>query len=123
MLQGKPGVRQNHGAHLRATPRTRHLTWIAGGHVYGLYEAGPGWGSKWKEPRGVMQVHDLEGKRVAENVLPIPTWEGEKLDWAIRTRGGDKPGKWDLSYGSPFAIFGDCIYIRSSGFLYCISRK
>jgi hypothetical protein len=95
-----------------ATPGTRHLLWVADGHVYGL-QAG-------KEGEGICEVYTLDGERVAVNVLPTAKTEGEKADQIIEQTG--RP-QWSFSYACSFAIAGDRIYVRSNDDLWCIGRK
>ncbi len=92
-----------------ATPATRHLLWIAGGHVYGV--------SGRKDNVATCQVFGLDGEKVAENMLPTAEVKGEKADQVICQTGYPA---WGFSYGCPFAIFGNRLYIRSNDELWCI---
>ena len=100
----------------RATPETRHLLWIAGGHVYGIKSHSPK-GSKVRQ--GICEVYDLAGKKVASNVLPAAKVEGEKATQIVQQTGYPS---WQFSYSSPFTIDGDRIYIRSNDELWCIGK-
>jgi outer membrane protein assembly factor BamB len=66
----------------RFTPSTRHLTWLAGGRLYGVNEGTRG-GRKDGPSGGLCQVYDLDGRRLAENFLPVPKPEGERLERVI----------------------------------------
>lgn len=94
-----------------ATPRTRHLLWVANGHLYGL--------SGQKARTGTCQVYTLDGKKVAENTLPAAEAVGEKKAQIIEQTGS---ATWSFSYGCPFTIAGDRIYIRSNDELWCIGK-
>ncbi len=99
----------------RATPGTRHLLWIANGHVYGVDSDRPREGA----PRGRCEVYTLDGKKVAENFLPVAPVEGEKAPQIIQQTGYPS---WTFSYSCPFTIAGDRIYIRSNDDLWCIGK-
>jgi outer membrane protein assembly factor BamB len=100
----------------RFTPATRHLTWLAGNRLYGVKDASRG-GAKGGPPGGVCEVYDLDGKKLAENFLPAPKAQGERLERIIEIGCGG------FSYGCPFAIFGDRIYVRANTALYCVGAK
>jgi outer membrane protein assembly factor BamB len=100
----------------RATPETKHMLWIAGGHVYGVASSGT---PKDGEPTGRCDVFTLDGRKVASNVLPTAKAESEKADQIIQQTGA---AKWEFSYSCPFAIVGDRIYIRSNDDLWCIGK-
>ncbi len=102
-----------------ATPETRHMLWIAAGRVYGLREVRKG-KNRGDPEMGRMQVFDLEGKKLAEMTIDLPKRSAERTQKIIETRGGPE---WDFSYGCPFLIHGDRIYIRSNDELICIGRK
>jgi hypothetical protein len=106
ILAGKPRDRQS-----RATPNTRHLTWIAGDRLYGLTE---------DKGVGVLEVYDLQGKKLASSRLPVPVAEGERKERIIEAVGA--PG-WGFSYSCGFVVAGDRLYIRSHGELTCIGAK
>jgi outer membrane protein assembly factor BamB len=101
---------------VRYTPSTRHLIWLAGGRLYGVNEGRLG-GQRDGPMGGLCQVYDLDGKKLAENFLPIPKPAGERLERAIEI------GCANFSYGCPFTIAGDRIYVRASTVLYCIGKK
>jgi outer membrane protein assembly factor BamB len=116
ILAGSKDERGNPAA--RATPATRHLIEIAGGHVYGLRE---GRGSETKPPQdAVFEVYSLDGKKVSENRLSNAPVEGEKQRQVIETQGWNT---WHFSYACPFTIAADRIYVRSYDYLWCIGRK
>lgn len=94
----------------RAVPATRHLLWIMGEYVYGLNE---------EKGMGVLEVYTLEGKRSSSITLKEPAPDEEKRKYIIETCGGEE---WGFSYGCPFSIFGNRIYVRSNGYLWCLSR-
>jgi hypothetical protein len=106
-----------HRGRVRATPQTRHLTWIAGGHVYGLIDTHKG---KDGPAIGLCEVYALDGNKVAENAIPLPQHDAAKTERIIETVGGPQ---WGFSYGCPFLISGGRIYIRSNDLLYCIGEK
>jgi outer membrane protein assembly factor BamB len=100
----------------RFTPTTRHLTWLAGGRLYGVTDGSRG-GRKDGPVGGICQVYDLDGKKLAENFLPVPELKDERRDRVIEIGCGG------FSYGCPFTIAGDRLYIRGNTVLYCVGRK
>ncbi len=113
ILKGE--TRRRHGQN-RATPRTRHMLWATRDHVYGITEARPRDG----RPYGECDVYTLDGKHVATNkLLPAPVTD-DRRDQLIATTG--HPG-WGFSYGCPFTIDGDRIFMRCHDYLYCIRNK
>jgi hypothetical protein len=111
------------GRRNRPVPRTRHLLWLAlggeqGGRLYGLREVKPRRGEQGRR-RGVCEVYDLEGNKLAESVLSVPPAEGERREQIVATVGSPS---WGFSFGSPFVIDGDRLYVRAHGYLACIGR-
>jgi outer membrane protein assembly factor BamB len=108
-----------------AVPASGHQLAIAGGHVYGLTNAGV----KGGQPAGVMQVHDLEGRPVATNSLLVTPLA--QLDTDNRTKRlsqwyswpNAKNKEWCFTYSASFNIAADRIFIRSLDHLYCIASK
>ncbi len=101
----------------RATPNTRHLLLIAGGHVYGLNQPG---GKEGKPGQtGICEVYTLDGRKVAANVMHNAPVEGEKKRQIVETYGW---ATWPFSYSCPFTIAGSRIYIRSNDYLWCVGR-
>jgi len=111
----KPGV----------VPSTAYDLQIANGYIYGQ-------GSSVTD--GVMQVYDLKGNKVAENIIPSAKVEGEKRE-QIRAQNTPHNGpdqqkddksivfwRW-FSYSCPFAMHDDCIFIRSNDELWCIASE
>jgi hypothetical protein len=100
-----------------AVPQANHHMAIAGGHVYGL------------SSDGAMEVFTLDGNRVAKNVVRSTPFE--QLDkenqtkrlsqWYAWPKNANRD--WALPYGTPFAVAGDCVYIRGMDALYCIKDK
>ncbi len=110
--------RKRHPKKPYAAPRTRHMLWVAGGHVYGIDQRGGG--RRSKEPsRGVCEVYDLTGEKTATSTLSVPKAEGKHREKIIEKCGNES---WGFSYGCPFAILGDRIYIRSNDLLTCIGK-
>jgi outer membrane protein assembly factor BamB len=101
----------------RSAPNTRHLLLIANGHVYGLHEQRP---KGAVVCQGVGEVFALDGKSVASNELLSKERSGEELTEKWQGQGFERSG---FSYGCPFNIGGDRIYIRSEDYLYCIGEK
>jgi hypothetical protein len=116
---GKVLAGKHRDKHARATPQTRHLTWVAGGRLYGVREAKPG-KDKPGPTLGVAEVYDLEGRKLAASELPTAPAGGERRDRIVETVGH---ADWGFSYGSPFAVFGERIYIRGNDYLYCIGTR
>jgi len=111
----KPGV----------VPSTAYDLQIANGYIYGQGSSGTD---------GVMQVYDLKGNKVAENIIPSAKVEGEKRE-QIRAQNTPHYGpdqqkddksivfwRW-FSYSCAFAIHDDCIFIRSNDELWCIASE
>lgn len=109
-------VKQGERGRARHTPVTRHLTWLAAGRLYGVNDGHRG-GRKDGPAGGICQVYDLDGKMLAENFLPVPKAEGERRDRIVEVGCGG------FSYGCPFAISGDRLYIRANTVLYCVGTK
>jgi hypothetical protein len=101
----------------RSSPESRHPILIANGHVYGLREDKPKGASKCQ---GICEVFTLEGKKVASNVLSAKERSEAEMNEKWLGQGFEKSS---FSYGCPFAIGGDRIYIRSEDYLYCIGAK
>ena len=99
-------------------PRSRHLLLIAGARIYGLAEDGGGEG---KPGQGAtLEVYDLAGKKLGEGRLYNAPVEGEKKRQIKEVNGW---ATWDFSYGCPFTIGGDRIYVRSYDYLWCIGER
>jgi outer membrane protein assembly factor BamB len=105
-LAGKFRDRNN-----RATPATRHLSWIVGDRIVGVRE---------EKGTGQVEVYDLAGKKTDQLTLTPPAAEGERKDRIMETVGGPS---WGFSYGSPFTVSGNRLYIRSHGELWCLGQK
>jgi outer membrane protein assembly factor BamB len=103
ILAGKFRDRQT-----RATPATRHLLWIAGDRLIGVTE---------DKGAGLVEVYDLAGKKLSSTPLPVTPAEGERRERIIETVGG--PG-WGFSYGCPFTIAGNRLYLRAHRELWCL---
>jgi outer membrane protein assembly factor BamB len=116
VLAGSKDTKNN--ANVRATPATRHLLEVAGGHVYGLKEDR---GSETQPAQAaILEVYTVDGKKVSANLLANAPVEGEKKRQIIATNGWNT---WDFSYACPLTIAGDRIYVRSCDYLWCIGRK
>ncbi len=104
----------------RTSPATRHVMLVANGHVYGLREVTTKGKDGTSQVTGVGEIYTLEGKFVASNVLTTTPRTG--ADWTDKwqAQGADRQS---FSYGCPFSIGGDRIYIRSEESLYCIGEK
>lgn len=111
----KPGV----------VPSTAYDLQIANGYMYGLTR---------NVTDGVMQVYDLNGTKVAENIIPSAKVEGEKREQICaqdRPHYGPDQQKADksiiswrwYSYSCPFVMHGDSIFIRSNDELWCIASE
>jgi outer membrane protein assembly factor BamB len=105
-LAGKIRDRNN-----RATPATRHLSWIVGERIVGVRE---------EKGTGQVEVYDLAGKNTDLLTLTPPVAEGERRDRIFETVGAPS---WGFSYGSPFTVSGNRLYIRSHGELWCLGEK
>jgi hypothetical protein len=101
----------------RAAPSTRHLLLIANGHVYGLHEQKPKGAAVCQ---GIGEVFTLDGKNVASNILLAKQRSGEEFTEKWQGQGFEKSS---FSYGCPFNIGGDRLYVRSEDYLYCIGEK
>jgi hypothetical protein len=108
-------IKRGDRSRTRHTPVTRHLTWLANGRLYGVTDGHRG-GRKDGPAGGVCQVYDLDGRKLAENFLPVPSAEGERRERIIEIGCGG------FSYGCPFTIAGDRIYLRANTVLYCVGR-
>ena len=97
--------------HTRATPSTRHLAWIAGDRLIGVND---------EKGQGMVEMYDLAGKKLSSISLPTMPADAEKKERIIEAIGG--PG-WGFSYGCPFVVDGDRIYIRSHSELICLGSK
>jgi hypothetical protein len=107
------------------TPNTAYFLQVANGHIYGLTNKGT---------EGVMQVYNLDGTKVAENIISSAKVEGEKRE-QIRCQNTPHYGpdqqkadksivawRW-YSYNCPFMIHDDAIFIRSNDELWCIGAE
>jgi hypothetical protein len=103
----------------RAVPVTRHLMWVADGKLYGLTAAKPGRQKDGAEG-GVAQVYDLDGRKLVESVLAVPAPDAAKRARIIEACGA---AGWGFSYGCPFTIAGDRLYIRSNDCLFCVGEQ
>ncbi len=103
VLAGKHRDRNN-----RATPSTKHLLWIVGERLHGVNE---------EKGTGLYEVYDLNGKKLASSTLPLSPVEGERQERIIEAVAGKS---WGFSYGCPFIVAGDRLYIRSHSELICI---
>jgi outer membrane protein assembly factor BamB len=105
----------------RTAPSTRHLLLVANGHVYGLREQEErDKGGKKRLAGAVGEVFTLDGKNVASNALLAKERSGEELTEKWQGQGFERSS---FSYGCPFNIGGDRLYIRSEDWLYCIGAK
>jgi hypothetical protein len=95
----------------RATPSTRHLLWIAGNRIVGVMDDKAG---------AMLEVYDLDGKKVSSVVLPVVDPTGERLDRVMETTGG---ARWGFSYGCPFTVVGERVYVRSNDDVICLGAK
>ena len=107
------------------TPTTSSDLQIANGYIYG---------NARNDPNGLMQVFDLDGNKVAENIIPSALVEGEKRE-QIRAQNSPHYGhdqqkadksivfwRW-FSQSCPFMIHDNTIFIRSNDELWCIASE
>jgi hypothetical protein len=89
-----------------AVPQTKHMLAVAGNHVYGLTGYTPRVRSGQPKPPGgaKMSVFTLDGKKVADNIIP-----------------GPQQGR-NFSYGYTFTFGGSDIYVRGLNHLIKISN-
>jgi hypothetical protein len=116
LLAGNTDPKAGRGKGL--TPATGHLLWIAGGNIYGLQAEHGKEGSSGQS--GKLVVHTLDGKKVAESTFANAPVEGAKKKQIIEQNGWNA---WMFSYGCPFTVQGDRIYIRSFDWLWCVGAR
>jgi hypothetical protein len=116
ILEGTTKKRHNRIPY--AVPDTRHQLWVAGGHVYGVEER-KGHRRRKTTTRGVCSVFTVGGKKVSENVLPLPEYTEAEKKRMVAKNG--RPG-WGFSYSCPFSVVGDVLLIRSNDRLWCIGE-
>jgi outer membrane protein assembly factor BamB len=115
-----PDWKMLRGKGARSSPETRHVMLVANGYVYGLREGTIKNKDGVNEPGGIGEVYTVDGKPVAANVLTTQPRPG--ADWTDKWQAQGFP-KQGFSYGCPFSIGGDRIYIRSEEWLYCIGSN
>ena len=119
-VAGAPGTAsKNDVKNNMAVPPTTHFLLVAGEHVYGLTEYG-GKGESKPAQQGRLSVHSLDGKKVAESMLHNAPVESEKKRQIVEQVGWNT---WGFSYGCPFTVGDNRLYLRSNDYLWCIGEK
>jgi hypothetical protein len=104
-----------------ATPPTGSMYAIAGGRIYGTGTGGEHGCKKNTNDAPaelVMEVYDLNGQKLASNMLYGPALEGE---FKTKHTVAGIPN-W-FSYSMPFTVAGDRLYVRGCWMFYCIGAK
>ena len=68
----------------------------------------------------MVEFYDLAGKKTGSVPLPAPTRSAERQQHLIETVGSPD---WGFSYGCPFIVAGNRVYIRSNDELWCVGAK
>jgi hypothetical protein len=103
----------------RPLPLTRHLLLLAGDRFYGLDGSHRTCDGNF-QTSATLSCHALDGKPLGQSVLLAAPVEGDKLEQIRSQVGWDK---WPFSYGLPFTIGGDRIYVRSFDEIICIGER
>jgi hypothetical protein len=102
----------------RTSPESRHPILVANVHVYGVREERPK--DSAKPCQAVCEVFTLDGKKVAANILLAKSRTDAELNDKWLGQGFERSS---FSYGCPFSIGGDRVYVRSEDYLYCVGTK
>ena len=103
----------------RPLPTTRHLLLLAGDRFYGLHGSHRTADGRF-ETTATLSCHALDGRLLGQSVLEAAPVEGEKLRQVRSAVGWDA---WPFSYGLPFTIGGNRLYVRGFDELICIGEK
>jgi len=103
----------------RPLPATRHLLLLAGDRFYGLYGSHRTCDGRF-DTFATLGCYNKEGKLLGQSRLYAAEVTGEKLEQVRSAVGWDR---WPFSYGLPFTIGGDQIYVRSFDEIICIGER
>ena len=103
----------------RPLPVTKHLLLLAGDRFYGLDGSERTCDGNFKT-FATLYCHGLDGKLLGQSILTNAPVTGDKLPQVRSQAGWDT---WPFSYGFPFTVAGNRLYVRSFDSLICIGAK